>query len=419
MALSRPYIIDFSTASCIIVLLHIDIVIIILLSTKNLKNKYKAILIFAFIIRLFFMFWDLYAREIFVLPNSGADTEMYYQYAVAFSNDISRFGDLGGGFYPKILGLLFYLIGPQRIVAQYLNVLIGLCTIIVLYHTLKVLKISEYVTGYILLIATLFPNTIIMSSILLREAFISFFVAYSFYFFVRWFKNGGTLNMLLSIIFIGLGSMLHAGVSGIFLGYTFVLLFYNKGKKVYRFTLKTIIVFILLVIVCWFVYTQFSEVFLAKFNNIDDVTDIYTTANRRGGGSAYLPNMQINNFIQLLAYGPIRMLYFLIVPLPMNWRGGMDVFAFVFDSSLYLLIIIFTIRSKKKSTQMNKEKKAFISTIVVILVCVTFIFGIGVSNAGTAIRHRQKILPIFLVLLAVEIDRKQKSGELKFFLGGV
>lgn len=33
--------------------------------------------------------------------------------------------------------------------------------------------------------------------------------------------------------------------------------------------------------------------------------------------------------------------------------------------------------------------------IVLILLLTIFIFGIGVQNAGTAMRHRQKILPVF------------------------
>ena len=39
----------------------------------------------------------------------------------------------------------------------------------------------------------------------------------------------------------------------------------------------------------------------------------------------------------------------------------------------------------------------------------TSIFGIGVSNAGTAIRHRQKLFPIFIILIAIALDFKRCS----------
>lgn len=38
----------------------------------------------------------------------------------------------------------------------------------------------------------------------------------------------------------------------------------------------------------------------------------------------------------------------------------------------------------------------------------SLIFGIGVSNAGTAVRHRQKLIPVFLILLAIIMDCRKK-----------
>jgi len=37
------------------------------------------------------------------------------------------------------------------------------------------------------------------------------------------------------------------------------------------------------------------------------------------------------------------------------------------------------------------------------------IFGIGVGNAGTAMRHRQKLIPLFLVTLAVIVNCSRKK----------
>src|SRR5690554_2768897 len=99
-------------------------------------------------------------------------------------------------------------------------------------------------------------------------------------------------------------------------------------------------------------------------------------------------------------------MYILFYALYMNWRGGMDIFSFVFDSFLYFITIWFI---WKNWSYFNLQKPLIIG-LIVTLIGVAFIFGIGVSNAGTAIRHRQKIIPLILVLLAVILHEKRSNN---------
>lgn len=112
------------------------------------------------------------------------------------------------------------------------------------------------------------------------------------------------------------------------------------------------------------------------------------------GGSAYLTSITINNPIQLVIFGPIKTFYFFTSPLPLNWRGFMDIFTFMTDSMLYLMTIVYTVKNRK----LFGDKKVLIVCLIWMLVGAGLIFGIGVSNAGTAVRHRQKLMAIFLVL---------------------
>lgn len=397
----KPFVVDFEFVSILAVSLNVLFTMILLL---GYKNKYKTIFLFAFLARVGFMVWDLYARNIFTFPNSGADTEAFYHQALLFSEKPYQILGMEGELYSKIIGLVFYLIGPQRMFGQYINVLLGLSIVFLVFKILMTLEIKPKVTLLILLIAAFFPNSLIMSSIFLREIITTFFVTLSLFYFIKWIKKSGINNMLFSLMMIGVASMFHSGVIGIAVGYAFMFLFYKKDKNAYRFSIQTALVFLFIVVSSSIVFTHYQDVFLGKFNEVEGLSDIYSTANTRLGGSAYLTGVTINNPLELLIYGPVKALYFLISPLPMNWRGFMDIFTFLSDSILYFTPMFYFIKNKRRF----KDRKSLIIGLIVTIVSVSLIFGIGVGNAGTAARHRHKLIPLFLVLLAVMLDTKNK-----------
>lgn len=394
---------DFEVVSWFAVFVHVLIVLIIL---SAIPVRIKAIFILAFLVRLMFMVWDIYARGIFVLPNSGVDTESYYVWAKTVGDNLAYLiMPIHGGVYSKIIGIVFYITGPMRLLAQYINVLLGLWVVLVVYKTLILLEIKPTIIRIVTFLAAFFPNSIVMSAIMLREIFPTFFVAISIYNFILWYKFGEKKRVILSLVMLGMASVFHSGVMGIFLGYAWFFLFYNKEFNVYRFSSRTLLFSIVLAGLSYVAIVYYSDVLFKKFSNIDEISDIYLSTNRRAGGAVYLTDMTITNPLQFLIYGPVRAFYFLTSPLPMDWRGGADILTFLFDSMLYFWVIFYFLKNRKWFNQ----RKKLITAIVLMLIGVSLIFGFGVSNAGTAMRHRQKILPIFLVLAAVMLDEKKKA----------
>jgi hypothetical protein len=409
LTLIRQLTIDYASIATLAILFHIIFTMIILMCDKD--NNVKISFLVAYFARIAFMFWDIYARNIFILPNSGGgDAAGFFNSALQISGDISLLGEnIYGGVYAKIMGFIFYLVGPSHIMGQYINVLYGLSVVIIIYRILKLINIDSKVIKLSILIVGFFPNSLIMSSIFLRESIITFLITLSLYYFIKWFKFARKPYILTSIILLGFASMFHSGVVGIFMGYSFAILFYNKSSNTYKFSTRTVITFIIIIIVGSILYTQYNGMFFQKFSNIDNIEDIYTKANNRAGGSAYLNSLKINNPIQLIIYGPIKSFFFLTSPLPLNWRGFIDVFTFITDSSFYFGTIYYFLKNRNK---VGKRKNLVVSLIIMIA-SVSLIFGIGVSNAGTAVRHRQKLLPLFIVLLAVIMDGKQTYGNTK------
>ena len=96
------------------------------------------------------MFWDVYARDIFVFPSSGADSEGFLLSATRIANDLGLIkSSIYGGVYSKILGGLFYITSTERLLGQYINVLLGITIIVIIYNILTILGINEKVKKHL------------------------------------------------------------------------------------------------------------------------------------------------------------------------------------------------------------------------------------------------------------------------------
>src|SRR5699024_8595764 len=106
LSLIKSYVTNFEGVAIIAVLVHVIFSMVILyLSDRNIRY----IIILGYLLRVFILFWDLYARNIFSLPNSGADTEMFYKTSLLISDNLAMIGSTRGGMYSNILGVLFSL----------------------------------------------------------------------------------------------------------------------------------------------------------------------------------------------------------------------------------------------------------------------------------------------------------------------
>ena len=168
---------------------------------------------------------------------------------------------------------------------------------------------------------------------------------------------------------------------------------FNKSNINFKKILNILILLFLLISI---VYINRDIVF--KKLLIDGEVNI-SYGNYKGADSIYLPQLKINNIREAIIYSPIRGLYFLISPTPFYWRGIVDVLSFMLDSSIYIIFIMESIRVLKNREIVLNNKVIVLGLLLSIFVF-TIIFGLGVNNSGTAIRHRNKILILVLTFIA-------------------
>ncbi len=390
------------------VLIAINIPIVLFVFIRYMKEAFLLLLIGLFL-RLFTMYWDIYANDIFLLPNSGEDSVGFYLAAVSISENLGFLrGEIYGGLYSKILGIVLYLGPESRILLQYINVLLGIFTIMLVYKIMTQLKVDLQYKKILLLVMVFFPSSIILSSILLREAFITFLITLSFAYFLQWIFKGDLKNAVLSITALIIGGLFHSGVIIIFIGYFFMFLFYRPQKKKFQTSRETVFVFsALLLSIVYLTSLEPEQIpFLAKYTHALETTEnLYEITTDGRGGSSYLDTLVINNPIQLILYSPLKMFYFYISPLPMDWRGLKDIITFTADSMFYGVLFLYPVFNYRK---LIKGDPVAISLFIMLLAA-TFTFGIALNNTGTAMRHRNKLFYLIILLFSISIQKRNNN----------
>lgn len=390
--------------SFVIVIILINSIITIILingekTQKNGVNNFNLLFSFAYIIRIITVFWDRYFRHIFILPNSGRDTGSFDNWAREFlSNNLS-----GRSGYAAVLGWIYKFFYPNPLWGQYLNVVASLLTIYVFYLIICKLNINQKYKKYGVLILCFLPNYIIMSSILLRESFITLLLAISIYRLIKWWESDKIYNLVFSIISALLASYLHSGVIAYVIAILIVVSFGDNKKKIFIMKFNTLFLFAIGSIFFLLIYVYLGETFFSYMGGINSIEDISSKSETYAtGGSAYSVYLvDDDSILGFIINSPLRIIYFLASPLPWDWRGINDIIAFLGSSLFYTISIFFGIKSLSIKKFKNKD---LVIILLIIAISNAIIYSWGVSNAGTALRHRDKFIVNFALLLIISLD---------------
>ena len=139
---------------------------------------------------------------------------------------------------------------------------------------------------------------------------------------------------------------------------------------------------------------------------VDDITDIANTLDY--GGSSYARYVGNSSSIRNMVIFTIpRIFYFLFSPFPWQWRGFSDIIAFCFSSMFYYVAARSALVNLRFMSKKDKNKTI---AIIIISISIVFIFAWGVSNTGTAARHRDKLVMLFASLYALGMSGSRERN---------
>lgn len=362
-------------------------------------------LLIGYFYRLFFMFFDLYGRGIMRLPNSGGDSEYFYQQGMAFSQGLNN----ASSAFAKLVGVMFRYLGVSRMYVQFILMLFSVVAIYMAARILVLLETDETKSQKAMYILCLLPNLAILSSIFLRESVVAMFASISLLFFVKWYKGYPSYNFLLAIAAVFAGAMFHSGIVGMILGYILVVILVDRQQQTVKMNISGIGLAIVLALGFVYLFNNYSDVFFRKMMHVSSVENV-ANVQARGGSTyaAYVGNS--NSIANMVIYTPIRIIMFQFSPFFWQIRGAADIIALVFDSFFFMYVYYRTIRYCRM-----KEAKdwAIVIALFIIGLATTFVFAWGVTNTGTALRHRNKMTVLFGILLALIFEPTEiKDDEL-------
>lgn len=381
-------------------------------ATKAYNRNVVVILIIAYLARLGILFLDFSGVPIL---HSGADSETFYR--IALSNmQLPANNHYYLTNYTVYLTYLFKIIGPQRLFAQFINVILGMTTLVYTYKSMRLLEVGEKGIIVAMWILALMPNQVILSSILLRESIIISTFTISMFHLLKWVRKGGILSMVLSLFFIVLSSVMHSGMLGIALGYLIVFASYQRssgklkvGKKILVAITFVLVFFVILI------NSGIATSYLNFLLNPDKMSSSEALIDRvniesSDAGSAYLIGSNTDSIPKLLLFVPLKILYFLFSPMPWNWRGMNDIISFVLDSAIILWMFwaIYYPGSKKR-TKANPRSRSIVHIIMLGIWLSIAMYSLGTSTAGTAMRHRANFIPAILVCTMMSHEYRYKK----------
>lgn len=369
-------------------------------------RRYQMELSLGLLWRVFLVAFDRYGQGIFQLPNSGADSGMYYRNAALFTST----GDAGRGeAFSKVMGYVFKMSGVSQFYGQFVIALFSIVAIIMLIKTLdEIMDDRDYdIKKRIVLVVALLPNYAILSSIFLRESVVSTCVACSVYFIVRWMNGYRLVDFIIAFSFVLIASAFHSGSIAVAIAYILIVFIFDRHNNRVKVSIKNLPVAVVLLAVVFYLYLNYGDVLFNKMLNVSSLADVGSTYSE--GGSSYAAYVGDSSTpLRMVIFAMPRFVYFLFSPFPWQWRGINDIIAFVFSSLFYLFACIQGVNSIKYS---NVDEKKYAFLFLAIALCTAFVFSWGTTNTGTATRHREKMVIIYAVMYAIGKKTKRDYFE--------
>lgn len=365
---------------------------------KHSESKLELLLLLVGLgLRIVVCVIDIYGREFIGIPFSGSDSEGFYLTSVAYYH-----GDMSGLYtkYPYIINAMYQIMGLNRFAVQYVNILCWSFCALLMQKSCKLLQINKFLRIVALGLLSILPFHICISSILMRDMIVALSIMLTTYLILKWMSDGKYINLLLGIVVSAVAMLMHNCTLAVLAVLAIMAALYSPKKGKFCIEKKGVVICILgvaglavLVLVPPVRRVVLSQIPTADGGILAAINGRLGYFYRNTGGSTYLLNEYVDSYWELFVGTFQRIGYFLFSPVPWMWRGLSDIAGFMASVSVVIMAVLTMIASifYKK----NDSNRMMLFGIVFF---VSGIFAWAVSNGGTALRHREKLLGVLILL---------------------
>ncbi len=363
------------------------------------------IIFVALLIRVLFLIIN---NHIFYLPDADMDAKNFealawYRSQSGFINVFSYFNGPDTYFISTLLAIPYSLFGRSMLMLQSFSILMGILTVYLGWKLSKKVWDSRSATKVAWTLA-LFPSLVSYSVIVMREPYIVFLLILACHGIVCWFKEDSKVKSIFFVFFGFIGATFFHGASIIGLAIFLFIISLDSIKSTLKLIINgkvnlknLIIIFISLSLVGMFALNKIKIPYIKNIEHSTNINIIKDTINFKVKGDAAYPDWtKVGSESELIYKVPLRAIYFLFSPFPWDVKKLGHLIGLL-DSLLYMTLV-FLIALNFKIIW----KDPALRLIFLMLICYFIVFGVGVSNFGTGIRHRLKFV-FGLILLAAPL----------------
>lgn len=341
--------------------------------------------------------------DMYIYPMPGlTDGFSWYWGAVSMAKEgfwaVMTMINTGTSLYIWFMAVMYSLFPPSRLMIQEINALFGALIIYNVWQITWLVWKDAQAALRAAWFAALFPSLILYSSTLLREVAVAYPLSLGVLFLVRWMQDRKANNMIKAAAALLVSMSFHSGGVGIlFAGAFWVVGSWLKavvtGSYV-NFARKTAAMIVSIGAVVFVFASGFA---MDKFSHIDanDVKSLQYSQNVYSHGrTVYLEDLRADTGPELAVQSPIRMAYFLFAPFPWMISTPSDVVGFI-DAAFFFWLAYKAFRARRKVAG-----NASAVLVLAVFASMAMVFALGVQNYGTAMRHRDKMLPLLIAVAA-------------------
>ncbi len=383
-------------------------VTLIVLIVAQIKPPIAKILYVALFLRILVIFLN---QNIITVPDGFGDAGRFEVRAYelsrsGFLNTLTNFPGFSSFFISWVIAILYSLFGQSELMGQSISLFFGMGSVYLGWLLTKKVW-NQRVANKAGWFLALFPTLILYSCLILREAYVVFFLLIALNGIVDWTRAKNLKSLIFVIMgFIG-ATFFHGGmIFGLIVFFIIIFLQSKSIRIVYinlinlKINLKSLVVLMCLIIIANM--TLVGEINIPKIGPVGSLTDLDRKADvildqikNVNKGTAKYPSWAVpDSKIEILYKTPLRIVYFVFSPFPWDIKklnhlpGLLDGFLYIFLSYL--------IYQNRKIILADPSLKI----ILIILFTYIMIYGIGSGNFGTSIRHRAKFAVMFILLAA-------------------
>lgn len=384
-------------------LLVITMIVAIQLGTVSASRQIKYLVIIGYTLRIVMAILQTYYSSLLPGFMTEDDQGKFIRISNAYYNgDFSAYSTN----FPILLYKLFYITGTGELQIRILFVYLWFLGFILIQKMAGSLNGKRH--WFLILFYSMLPWTLYISTAIFREPIKMYSLMLSLFFLRKWMQDGKEINVILSVVSSIPALWLHNGDVAILIVVFMTTMLWDIKKQKWNLTGlngKKLII-IAGIVFLPIIYNLYVKVFPGYFKGSFSVDYLMSRIVYTEARTNYVPPTKPRTIPEFLLWTPYRMFYFWASPTPRFWSSSGDVILFFTDSIPWIVFFVYLLKGIK---QKHFDEGAKIA--ILIFLSFTFIYAWGTRNAGTALRHRDHLLGLFVMTGLME--RKNNTGEVK------